>query len=298
MSSVKWIKITTDIFDDEKILLIENLPEADTIIVVWFKLLVLAGKQNSSGVLMMNDKIHYTDEMLATLFRRSLNVIRMALNTFEQFGMIEIINNVVTIPNWEKHQNVDGLEKVREQGRLRTAKHREKQKLLANSGHCNVTGNVTVTQGNALEQEQDKEIDKDNSNNSNSDSIKSVFELFEGEYGRLLSPTQIDNVQKLIQESSPELVKEALRISVLKGKTTKVTLNLSFIEGILRNWRLDNIKSVQDIPKSKPRAFQNNNFQQQKSNVPKWSNPDYKAKSLDEHLADIEGVVDNDPNAF
>ena len=38
-SDVKWIKITTDIFDDEKILLIESLPEADSIIVIWFKLL-------------------------------------------------------------------------------------------------------------------------------------------------------------------------------------------------------------------------------------------------------------------
>ena len=41
-SEIKWIKIVTDIFDDEKILLIESLPEADTIIVVWFKLLTLA----------------------------------------------------------------------------------------------------------------------------------------------------------------------------------------------------------------------------------------------------------------
>lgn len=155
-SAIKWIKIVTDIFDDEKILLIESLPEADTIIVVWFKLLTLAGKQNYSGVLMMNDRIHYTDEMLATLFRRPLNTVRAALQTFEQFGMIEIINNAITIPNWEKHQSVESMEKAREQARKRVAKYREKQKQLANS---NVTCNVTVTHGNALD--IDKEIDKE-----------------------------------------------------------------------------------------------------------------------------------------
>ena len=48
MSDVKWIKITTGIFDDDKILLIESLPEADSIIVIWFKLLCLAGKQNNN----------------------------------------------------------------------------------------------------------------------------------------------------------------------------------------------------------------------------------------------------------
>ena len=39
MADVKWIKITTDIFDDEKMLLIDGLPEHDGIIVIWFKLL-------------------------------------------------------------------------------------------------------------------------------------------------------------------------------------------------------------------------------------------------------------------
>ncbi|MDY7603041.1 phage replisome organizer N-terminal domain-containing protein [Streptococcus suis] len=155
-SEIKWIKIVTDIFDDEKILLIESLPEADTIIVVWFKLLTLAGKQNYGGVLMMNDRVHYTDEMLSTLFRRPLNTVRAALQTFEQFGMIEIINNAITIPNWEKHQSVESMERVREQARKRVAKHREKQKTLANG---NVTCNVTVTHGNALDKEE--EIDKE-----------------------------------------------------------------------------------------------------------------------------------------
>ena len=104
MSEVKWIKICTDIFNDEKILLIENMPEADGIIVIWFKLLCMAGKQNNSGVFMMNERIAYTDEMLATIFRRPINTVRLALKVFEQYGMIEIVDGAITIPNWEKHQ--------------------------------------------------------------------------------------------------------------------------------------------------------------------------------------------------
>ena len=110
MADVKWIKIVTDIFDDEKILLIESLPEADGVIVIWFKLLCLAGKNNNSGVFVMNDKIPYTDEMLSTIFRRPLNTVRMALKIFQQYGMIEIVNDVITIPNWGKHQNLDQIE--------------------------------------------------------------------------------------------------------------------------------------------------------------------------------------------
>ena len=97
MSNVKWIKITVNIFDDEKILLIESLPDADSIIVIWFKLLCLAGKQNNHGVFMLNDSIPYTDEMLATIFRRKVTTVKMALETFERFGMIARIDGAVTM---------------------------------------------------------------------------------------------------------------------------------------------------------------------------------------------------------
>ncbi len=146
MAEAKWIKIVTDVFDDEKMLLIESLPEADSIIVIWFKLLCLAGKQNNSGVFTMRNKFAYTDKMLATIFRRKESTVQLALQTFEQFGMIEYVNDVITIPNWEKHQSLDALEKAREKTRKRVAKSREKQKALASG---NVTCNATVTPCNA-----------------------------------------------------------------------------------------------------------------------------------------------------
>ena len=155
-ASISWIKITTNIFDDEKILLIESLPEADSIIVIWFKLLTLAGKCNNDGVLMLNDKIPYTEEMLATIFRRPLNTVRLALDTFENFGMIVTLHNAITIPNWEKHQQIETFDKIKEQNKARQKAYRERQKMLLEENgkkKDNVTlsvteSNVTVTQQN------------------------------------------------------------------------------------------------------------------------------------------------------
>ena len=160
MAEVKWIKIVTDIFDDEKILLIESMPEKYAIIVCWFKLICLAGKQNNHGVFMLNERIAYTDEMLSTIFRMPLTIVRMALSTFEQFGMIEIIDGVITIPNWEKHQSLDKLELTKEKTRQRVAAYRERQKLIATGNDCNGYGNVTVTQCNDVDKEEEKEKDK------------------------------------------------------------------------------------------------------------------------------------------
>mgnify|MGYP006780669655 CR=1 FL=1 len=157
MADVKWIKIVTDVFDDEKILLIDALPENDVIIVIWFKMLCLAGRQNNGGVFMLNDRIPYTDEMLATIFRRPVNTVRLALKTFEQFGMIEIINDTITIPNWNKHQSLDKLESAKEKNRKRVAKHREKQKALASGeNECN----VTVTLRNATDKNREEKEKK------------------------------------------------------------------------------------------------------------------------------------------
>ena len=154
MAEVKWIKICTDIFDDEKILLIENMPEADSIIVIWFKLLCLAGKQNNGGVFMLNNKIAYTEEMLATIFRRPLNTVRLALKTFETYGMIEIVDKVVTIPNWEKHQSIDKLEQMREYNRLAQRRSRAKRKLLSCVNDSQ--SNVNDSHGTDKEEEIDK----------------------------------------------------------------------------------------------------------------------------------------------
>ena len=128
MADVKWIKINVDIFDDEKFSIIDSMPEADAIEVMWFKLLVFAGRSNNNGIFFFNDHVAYTDEMLASVFRRPLNTVRLALNTFMNLGMIEEVEGVYTIPNWGKYQSLEAYErkKIRdaEYSRKRRAKIR------------------------------------------------------------------------------------------------------------------------------------------------------------------------------
>lgn len=145
MGEVKWIKITTDIFDDEKMYAIETQQDGQLIELIWFKLLCLAGKCNNHGFLMINNKIAYTDEMLASIFRIEIGSVQRALNLFEQLEMIEVVENAYMIANWDKHQSIAELDKIKEQNRIRQQKHRDKQKqlLLEEKEESNVTNNVT-----------------------------------------------------------------------------------------------------------------------------------------------------------
>ena len=216
MADVKWIRITTTMFEDEKIDFIESLPESDAILIIWIKLLAQAGKINSNGFIFLTEQIPYNDEMLAHKFRRPLTVVRLALQTLKKLGMIEFDEKgFLKIANWEKHQNVEGLDKMREQTRLRVEKHREKQKELASNNECN----VTVTLGN--------ETDKNRIDKNRIDKIILLWNNLELNQLRNINKTTLryKMLKARIEEYSIEDVEQAMEnisnSSFLKGNNDK-----------------------------------------------------------------------------
>lgn len=202
MADVKWIKITTDIFDDEKILLIESLPDAYSIIVVWFKLLCLAGKQNNSGVFLMG-RIAYTDKMLATIFRMKESSVSLALRTFEEFGMIEIIDGVITIPNWNKHQSLDSYEKKKERDRLYQAERRANQRALV-KGSSDKSSDSKTTQSSDVaisdkEEERERELEEEREDIYSGGAANSPPKKVKHKYGEyknvLLTDDELDKLK-------------------------------------------------------------------------------------------------------
>lgn len=178
MAEVKWIKIATDIFDDEKILLIEGLPDAYAIITVWFKLLCLAGKKNNGGVFLMNDKIPYTDKMLATIFRMNESTVKLALNAFEQFKMIEIVEGIITIPNWNKHQTLDAYERKKERDRLYQEERRAKQRALIEKSSDKSSERTSDVAVSDIDKEEDKDIDKERDIRGNRVDYQQIADMY------------------------------------------------------------------------------------------------------------------------
>lgn len=157
MAEVKWIKLHTAMFDNSKIRYIRTLPEGNNMVLIWVMLLSKAGKCNASGFIFLTENIPYTSQMLAAEFGFDLYLIELALATFVKLNMIQLEEHIIKIAGWEEHQNIDGLDRIREQTRKRVAKYRENQKQLP----CNVTGNDTVTEGNAIEEEREEEEEID-----------------------------------------------------------------------------------------------------------------------------------------
>ena len=159
MAEVKWVKLTTDMFDNRKIKHLRRLPEGNNIVLIWVMLLTMAGRCNSSGMIFLTENIPYTPKMLADELDFEESTVLLALQALEQLDMIVTDNGFFTIAGWEEYQNIEGLEKIREQTRQRVAKCRERKMLVKG----NATSNVTVTRCNGIEEdkEKEKEIDID-----------------------------------------------------------------------------------------------------------------------------------------
>lgn len=140
MASVQWIRINTDMFDNAKIKYIRTLPSGNDLVVIWVMLLTKAGKCNSNGFIFLTENIPYTSDMLASEFGFEVNTINLALNTFANLNMIQLEDSKILITGWEEHQNIEGLEKIREQTRKRVARHREKLALQMESMTCQYCG--------------------------------------------------------------------------------------------------------------------------------------------------------------
>ena len=144
MADVKWVKITTDMFNNRKIKYLRTLPDGDGIVLVWIMLLTMAGRCNSGGMIFLTENIPYTTKMLADELDFEENTVVLALKALQNLGMIFFDGEYFSISNWEKYQNIDGLEKIKEQNRLRKQRQRNQKKLVEDSGHalsrdCHVT---------------------------------------------------------------------------------------------------------------------------------------------------------------
>jgi len=130
MADIKWIKMTTDMFDNRKIKHLRRLPEGNNVVLIWVMLLTMAGRCNAGGYIFLTEKIPYTPETLADELGFGETTVHLALRALEELDMIVFDDGFLAIAGWKEHQNIESFERVREQNRLRKQRQREREKVL------------------------------------------------------------------------------------------------------------------------------------------------------------------------
>ncbi len=160
MAEVKWIKLNVDMFDDEKLKVIQSMPEGDALLVIWIKLITLAGKTNDGGYIYIADNIPYTEEMLSVIMNKPLLTIRLAIETFTSLQMIDNDTKGIYLVNFEKHQSLERMNEIREYNRLAQQKSRAKRKALQSVNDKSMTSQCC----HDTDIDKDIDIDKDKEN--------------------------------------------------------------------------------------------------------------------------------------
>lgn len=178
MPEVKWVKLTTDMFDNRKIKHLRRLPEGNNIVLIWVMLLTMAGRCNSGGMIFLTENIPYTPKMLADELGFEVGTVKLALTAFRELDMIATTDDgFISVFGWEEYQNTDRLAEIREYNRLAKQKSREKQRLLQG------VNDKSMTSQRCQDIEEEKEEDKEkefhsfvHSANANDDYVQKKVE--------------------------------------------------------------------------------------------------------------------------
>lgn len=233
-------------FDNQKIKLIEALPEGDTILVIWIKLLTYAGKTNANGFILINEDIALTVEEMAIIFSRSLNVVRLALEAFKRYGMISMHDDIVRIKNWETHQNVEGMERAKQLNAERNRKYRERKKLELPTpkveSDVSVTSRDEIDKDLELDLDLELEINKQHHSSQGNEKSENPIQFYEQNGFGAITPYVGQKVNMWIDDLSSELVIHAMKISIENS-----VLKWNYVESILKGWATKKIKSVEEV---------------------------------------------------
>lgn len=174
MSEIKWIKLDVEIFNNDKIKLIRQMPAGDTIMLIWIYMLTYAGKSNEGGKICIAKDLPLDCDMLASVSGFNVNDVRVALNTFERLHMISWIkenDEFICITNWEEYQSVEKMRKIKEDNAERKRKQRAREKLakeeqlaLCDNGVTSCDMSRDSHSDVIIQNKEDKEREKDKEN--------------------------------------------------------------------------------------------------------------------------------------
>ena len=239
-----WIKLSTATFDDEKIRIIETLPDGKTILVIWLKLLCLAGKTDNDGVFRLTKNIPYNEDLLANVLRENVATVRLALKTFIDMEMMEKIEGAYALSNWTKYQSETGaIEAAKAKKHERQKRWREKQKSLllqGTSGKRDVSETSTgpsvdaeetpLELGEEKEKEKEKEKDKDYYYNGKPSS--SPFHFFDSNFHPVATSYEKELIEDMVNDYGEQWTLDAMKEAVKQG-----VRKLKYVDGILKSWK-------------------------------------------------------------
>ena len=247
MADVGWVRLSTRLFENRKIKYLLNQPKGAELVLLWVHLLCAAGTVNDGGRVYISQNVMYTPQSLAADFGVPKTIADKALTLFQDLELIEVESDgCIQILGWEKHQNVTGLEKIREQNRLRKQKQRQCDKSrnvdedMSRDSHvteCDKSRNVT--QQRRKEKTRKEKDDYHHPKRNDDDEEKTHTEIFALWEKNMMPLTPIvgEKLQTLLGEVGEAAVAQGILAAVEHGAR-----NFAYVQTVARNYVSGNSK--------------------------------------------------------
>ena len=234
-----WLKFYKDFLKSPQMKVIRKMPNGTDYLLLYISLMLESIE--TVGHLRFTDTIPYNDEMLASITDTNVDIVRSAMQIFQQLGMVQILeDNTIFLPEVPKltGKECDSASRVRKY-RLKQKENLEMLQCNADVTKCN--SDVTKCNDN-IEEEKEIEIDSREDIDIEKDIDNSLLLLLEKNYARTITSLEADEVMRLQNKYPKELIIRAIEISVINNAK-----KLSYVNGILKNWESEGIKSLKDI---------------------------------------------------
>ncbi|TCT25543.1 DNA replication protein DnaD [Melghiribacillus thermohalophilus] len=197
--------------------------------------------------------------MYDRIIQDQINIPEQLLSKYLDLGLNET-ELVIILHIYRFHLRGNDLPSLEELSQFMTLEEQDIARCLSQLKKKGYLDIIRQNQGNLIDERytleplfkaiyanNDKKIGEE-------DHIANLFILFEQEFGRILSPIEIETINQWLDEDGfqPAVIKAALREAVLMGK-----LNFRYIDRILNEWKKKGVQTVQDARKAS-KAFHTN----------------------------------------
>lgn len=272
-----WIQLAQDFFKSKEMKLLRKIAGGDTHTIIYLKMMLIS--LEDGGHIYYDGLADNLAEEIALVIDENVEDIKITLIFLESKGLLT-----------RKNDRDYFLEQVPEMVGSETATARRVRKFRENKQvlHCNT--DETKCNGD-IDIDIDKEIDKEIDIEKDIDKDKNPVELIVEEYQSRIAPldgTQFEILKEFITLDGMEakVVLKAIGLAADNGKR-----NFSYIKAILTNWKKDGVLTIAAVDE-RERAYKESKIKgqsgNQKSNVPKWSQPNYVNTTSEETKEELE----------